>query len=94
MIFKSYIYRLAVRYFFSKDSKTIVNRINGFAFSSIDAASPGSGSAVMPPLPPNDWRLSHLDGDAEATASRYKAGYDPLANRLRDNWFNSFKSNA
>jgi hypothetical protein len=47
--------------------------------SSIDAAPPGSGSAVMPPLPPNDWRLSHLDGDAEATASRHLAGYDPLA---------------
>ena len=39
MIFKSYIYRLAVRYFFSKDSKTIVNRINGFAFLMIVAAS-------------------------------------------------------
>ena len=39
MIFKSYTYRLAVRYFFSKDSKTIVNRINGFAFLMIVAAS-------------------------------------------------------
>jgi lipoprotein-releasing system permease protein len=39
VIFKSYIYRLAVRYFFSKDSKTIVNRINGFAFLMIVAAS-------------------------------------------------------
>ena len=39
MIFKSYIYRLAIRYFFSKDSKTIVNRINGFAFLMIVAAS-------------------------------------------------------
>ena len=39
MILKSYIYRLAVRYFFSKDSKTIVNRINGFAFLMIVAAS-------------------------------------------------------
>ena len=39
MIFKSYIYRLATRYFFSKDSKTIVNRINGFAFLMIVAAS-------------------------------------------------------
>ena len=39
MIFKSYIYRLAVRYFFSKDSKTIINRINGFAFLMIVAAS-------------------------------------------------------
>ena len=39
MIFKSYIYKLAVRYFFSKDSKTIVNRINGFAFLMIVAAS-------------------------------------------------------
>ena len=39
MIFKSYIYRLALRYFFSKDSKTIVNRINGFAFLMIVAAS-------------------------------------------------------
>ena len=39
MIFKSYIYRLAVRYFFSKDSKTIVNRINGFGFLMIVAAS-------------------------------------------------------
>jgi len=39
VIFKSYTYRLAVRYFFSKDSKTIVNRINGFAFLMIVAAS-------------------------------------------------------
>jgi lipoprotein-releasing system permease protein len=39
VIFKSYIYRLAIRYFFSKDSKTIVNRINGFAFLMIVAAS-------------------------------------------------------
>jgi lipoprotein-releasing system permease protein len=39
VIFKSYIYRLAVRYFFSKDSKTIVNRINGFAFLMIVSAS-------------------------------------------------------
>ncbi len=38
-MFKSYIYKIAVRYFFSKDSKTIVNRINGFAFLMIVAAS-------------------------------------------------------
>ena len=38
-MFKSYIYKIAVRYFFSKDSKTIVNRINGFAFLMIVSAS-------------------------------------------------------
>ena len=36
---KSYIYKIALRYFFSKDSKTIVNRINGFAFLMIVAAA-------------------------------------------------------
>ncbi len=35
----SYIYKIAIRYFFSKDSKTIVNRINGFAFFMIVASS-------------------------------------------------------
>ena len=38
-MFKSYIYKIAFRYFFSKDSKTIVNRINGFAFFMIVASS-------------------------------------------------------
>ena len=38
-MFKLYIYKLALRYFFSKDSKTIVNRINGFAFFMIVASS-------------------------------------------------------
>ena len=38
-MFKSYIYIIAFRYFFSKDSKTIVNRINGFAFLMIVAAA-------------------------------------------------------
>ena len=38
-MFNSYIYKIAVRYFFSKDSKTIVNRINGFAFFMIVASS-------------------------------------------------------
>jgi len=38
-MFKSYIYKIAFRYFFSKNSKTIVNRINGFAFLMIVAAA-------------------------------------------------------
>ena len=38
-MFKSYIYKIAVRYFFSKDKKTIVNRINGFAFFMIITAA-------------------------------------------------------
>ena len=38
-MFKSYIYKIAFRYFFSKDSKTIVNRINGFAFVMIVTAA-------------------------------------------------------
>ena len=38
-MFKSYIYKIAFRYFFSKDSKTIVNRINGFTFLMIVAAA-------------------------------------------------------
>ena len=38
-MFKSYIYKIAVRYFFSKDKKTIVNRINGFAFFMIVSAA-------------------------------------------------------
>jgi len=38
-MFKSYIYKIALRYFFSKDSKTIVNRINGFSFIMIVAAA-------------------------------------------------------
>ncbi len=38
-MFKSYIYKIAFRYFFSRDSKTIVNRINGFAFLMIVAAA-------------------------------------------------------
>ena len=38
-MFRSYIYKIAFRYFFSKDSKTIVNRINGFAFLMIVAAA-------------------------------------------------------
>ncbi len=37
-MFKPYIYKIAVRYFFSKDKKTIVNRINGFAFFMIVSA--------------------------------------------------------
>ena len=36
---KPYIYKIAVRYFFSKDKKTIVNRINGFAFFMIVSAA-------------------------------------------------------
>ena len=38
-MFKTYIYKIAVRYFFSKDKKTIVNRINGFAFFMIVSAA-------------------------------------------------------
>ena len=38
-MFKPYIYKIAIRYFFSKDSKTIVNRINSFAFLMIVAAA-------------------------------------------------------
>ncbi len=38
-MFRSYIYKIAIRYFFAKDSKTIVNRINGFALFMIVAAS-------------------------------------------------------
>lgn len=38
-MFKAYIYKIAIRYFFSRDSKTIVNRINGFAFLMIVAAA-------------------------------------------------------
>ena len=38
-MFKPYIYKIAIRYFFSKDSKTIVNRINSFAFLMIVAAT-------------------------------------------------------
>ena len=38
-MFKPYIYKIAVRYFFSKDKKTIVNRINGFAFFMIVSAA-------------------------------------------------------
>ena len=38
-MFKSYIYKIAFRYFFSKDSKTIVNRINGFAFVMVVTAA-------------------------------------------------------
>ena len=38
-MFKPYIYKIAFRYFFSKDSKTIVNRINGFAFLMIVTAA-------------------------------------------------------
>ena len=38
-MFRSYIYRIAIRYFFAKDAKTIVNRINGFALFMIVAAS-------------------------------------------------------
>ena len=36
---KPYIYKIAIRYFFSKDKKTIVNRINGFAFFMIVSAA-------------------------------------------------------
>jgi lipoprotein-releasing system permease protein len=38
-MFKPYIYKIAVRYFFSKDKKTIVNRINRFAFFMIVSAA-------------------------------------------------------
>ena len=38
-MFSSYIYRIAFRYLISKDSKTIINRINGFAFIMIVASS-------------------------------------------------------
>ena len=38
-MFKPYIYKIALRYFFSKDKKTIVNRINGFAFFMIVSAA-------------------------------------------------------
>jgi len=38
-MFKPYIYKIADRYFFSKDKKTIVNRINGFAFFMIVSAA-------------------------------------------------------
>ena len=38
-MFKPYIYKIAFRYFFSKDKKTIVNRINGFAFFMIVSAA-------------------------------------------------------
>ena len=38
-MFKPYIFKIAVRYFFSKDKKTIVNRINGFAFFMIVSAA-------------------------------------------------------
>ena len=38
-MFKPYIYKIAIRYFFSKDKKTIVNRINGFAFFMIVSAA-------------------------------------------------------
>lgn len=38
-MFKPYTYKIAVRYFFSKDKKTIVNRINGFAFFMIVSAA-------------------------------------------------------
>ena len=38
-MFKSYIYKIAFRYFFSRDSKTIVNRVNFFAFLMIVAAA-------------------------------------------------------
>ncbi len=38
-MFSSYIYRIAIRYFFSKDSKTIINRINNYAFIMIVASS-------------------------------------------------------
>ena len=38
-MFKPYIYKIALRYFFSKDKKTIVNRINGFAFFMIISAA-------------------------------------------------------
>ena len=38
-MFKPYIHKIAVRYFFSKDKKTIVNRINGFAFFMIVSAA-------------------------------------------------------
>lgn len=38
-MFSSYIYRIAFRYLISKDSKTIINRINAFAFIMIIASS-------------------------------------------------------
>jgi lipoprotein-releasing system permease protein len=38
-MFKPYTYKIAVRYFFSKDKKTIVNRINRFAFFMIVSAA-------------------------------------------------------
>ena len=38
-MFKPYIYKIAIRYFFSKDKRTIVNRINGFAFFMILSAA-------------------------------------------------------
>ena len=38
-MFKPYIYKIAIRYFFSNDKKTIVNRINGFAFFMIVSAA-------------------------------------------------------
>ena len=38
-MFRPYIYKIAFRYFFSKDKKTIVNRINGFAFFMIVSAA-------------------------------------------------------
>lgn len=38
-MFKPYIYKIAIRYFFAKDKKTIVNRINGFAFFMIVSAA-------------------------------------------------------
>jgi len=38
-MFKPYIFKIAIRYFFSKDKKTIVNRINGFAFFMIVSAA-------------------------------------------------------
>jgi len=38
-MFKPYIYKIALRYFFSRDKKTIVNRINGFAFFMIISAA-------------------------------------------------------
>ena len=38
-MFRPYIYKIAFRYFFSKDKKTIVNRINGFAFFMITSAA-------------------------------------------------------
>ena len=38
-MFKPYIYKIAIRYFFSKDKKPTVNRINGFAFFMIVSAA-------------------------------------------------------